>query len=49
VHLPGGELTVSLEGGTVRLVGPAQEICSGKVSPELLAGVRGTLAQTATP
>jgi diaminopimelate epimerase len=40
VHLAGGDLRVELdEGFNARLTGPAQEICSGEVSEELLAEV----------
>ena len=45
VHLPGGHLEVALdERSHGLLTGPAQEICSGEISPELLAE-----AYTATP
>ena len=38
VHLPGGDLEVSLDDrGHALLTGPAQEICTGEVAPELLA------------
>jgi len=37
VHLAGGELLVELDKGMdARLTGPAQEICTGTVAPELL-------------
>jgi diaminopimelate epimerase len=40
VHLPAGELEVTIDAsGHARLTGPAQEICSGEVSEELLADV----------
>jgi len=32
VHVPGGELVVSLAGGEATLVGPAEEICTGETS-----------------
>jgi diaminopimelate epimerase len=35
VHLAGGDLVVELQGGEARLTGPAQEICTVEVSPEL--------------
>jgi len=39
VHLPGGDLTVVIdESWRATLTGPAVEICSGVVSPELLPG-----------
>ena len=43
VSLPGGALEVSVENGMARLTGPAQEICRGELSDELLAdlGRRG--------
>lgn len=48
VHLPGGQLEVSLdERSHGLLTGPAQEICSGEISPELLTELRWD--QTATP
>lgn len=48
VHLPGGDLEAALDARSHgMLTGPAQEICSGEVSRELLADVAG--AQTATP
>jgi diaminopimelate epimerase len=40
VHMPGGALVVSIENGRARLTGPAQEICRGEVSEELLADLR---------
>ncbi len=47
VHLPGGDLTVEIdERGHALLTGPAEEICSGEASAELLAAAA---AQTATP
>jgi diaminopimelate epimerase len=40
VHLAGGDMRVELdEGMNARLTGTAQEICTGEVSPELLADV----------
>jgi diaminopimelate epimerase len=40
VHLAGGDLRVELDAGlNARLTGPAQEICRGEVSEELLAEV----------
>jgi diaminopimelate epimerase len=40
VHLAGGDLVVALDGSFhARLTGPAQEICRGEVSDELLADV----------
>jgi diaminopimelate epimerase len=36
VHMPGGDLHVAIEHGRARLTGPAQEICAGEVSDELL-------------
>jgi diaminopimelate epimerase len=40
VHLAGGDLVVALDDGfRARLTGPAQEICRGEVSEELLADV----------
>jgi diaminopimelate epimerase len=48
VHLPGGDLEVALDDRSHGLLtGPAQEICAGEISPELLAEVLG--GQTATP
>ena len=42
IHLAGGDLLVELDGDLrARLVGPAQEICTGEVSAELLEDVRG--------
>jgi diaminopimelate epimerase len=35
VHLAGGDLVVELRGDEARLTGPAQEICTVEVSPEL--------------
>jgi diaminopimelate epimerase len=35
VHLTGGQLVVELEGDQARLTGPAQEICTVELSPEL--------------
>jgi diaminopimelate epimerase len=35
VHLSGGDLLVELQGGDARLTGPAQEICTLELSPEL--------------
>jgi diaminopimelate epimerase len=35
VHLAGGDLLVQLEDGRAWLTGPAQEICTGELSPEL--------------
>jgi diaminopimelate epimerase len=35
VHLAGGDLVVELEDGAARLTGPAQEICTVELSPEL--------------
>jgi diaminopimelate epimerase len=35
VHLAGGPLVVELEGDQARLTGPAQEICTVELSPEL--------------
>jgi diaminopimelate epimerase len=35
VHLAGGDLLVELEDGRARLTGPAQEIFTGELSPEL--------------
>ena len=40
VHMPGGTLDVAIVDGKARLTGPAQEICRGKVSEELLAEIR---------
>jgi diaminopimelate epimerase len=40
VHMPGGDLEVTIEAGRARLAGPAQEICRGELSEELLAEVR---------
>ena len=41
VHLAGGDLLVALDGAfNATLTGPAQEICSGEVSEELLDEVR---------
>ena len=41
IHLAGGDLVVELdEGFHARLTGPAQEICRGEVSEELLADVQ---------
>ena len=37
VHMPGGDLEVSIDDGRARLVGPAQEICTGELSAELRA------------
>jgi diaminopimelate epimerase len=37
VHMPGGALEVTIEAGRARLTGPAQEICCGEVSAELIA------------
>ncbi|MCI0634391.1 MAG: diaminopimelate epimerase, partial [Actinobacteria bacterium] len=37
VRLPGGVLSVDVADGRARLTGPAEEICSGEVSAELLA------------
>ena len=39
VSLPGGVLEVLLEGNQVQLKGPAQEICNGEISAELLAEI----------
>lgn len=48
VHLPGGDLEVGLdERSHGLLTGPAQEICTGEVSGELLTDV--ATGQTATP
>jgi diaminopimelate epimerase len=48
VHLPGGDLEVALdERSHGLLTGPAQEICAGEVSTELLAEIAAD--QTATP
>lgn len=48
VHLPGGDLEVALDARSHGLLtGPAQEICAGEVSSELLAEASGD--QTATP
>jgi diaminopimelate epimerase len=42
VHLAGGDMRVDLDGDmNARLTGAAQEICTGEVSPELLAEVVG--------
>jgi diaminopimelate epimerase len=35
VHLTGGRLVVELDGDAARLTGPAQEICTVELSPEL--------------
>jgi diaminopimelate epimerase len=35
VHLAGGDLVVELQDGEARLTGPAQEICTVELSPEL--------------
>jgi diaminopimelate epimerase len=35
VHLSGGDLLVELDGDSARLTGPAQEICTVELSPEL--------------
>ena len=41
VHLAGGDMQVELDDGmNARLTGAAQEICTGEVSPELLAEVK---------
>lgn len=40
VHMPGGALEVAIEAGRARLTGPAQEICRGELSDELLAELR---------
>jgi diaminopimelate epimerase len=41
IHLAGGDLLVALDGAfNATLTGPAQEICSGEVSEELLGEVR---------
>jgi len=41
VHLAGGDLLVELDERLhARLTGPAQEICRGEISEELLAEVR---------
>jgi diaminopimelate epimerase len=41
VHLAGGDLLVTLDASfRATLTGPAQEICTGQVSEELLAEVR---------
>ena len=40
VHMPGGTLAVAIVDGKARLTGPAQEICRGEVSEELLAEMR---------
>lgn len=37
VRLPGGLLEVAIANGEATLSGPAQEICTGTISPELLA------------
>jgi diaminopimelate epimerase len=43
IHLAGGDLLVELdERGHARLTGAAQEICTGDVSPELLADVEAS-------
>jgi hypothetical protein len=34
VHLAGGDLQVSLDGGRAILTGPAEEICTIELSPE---------------
>jgi diaminopimelate epimerase len=40
VHLPGGDLRVAIgEGWQTVLTGPAREICTGELSPELLADI----------
>jgi hypothetical protein len=40
VHLAGGDMRVDLDAAfNARLTGAAQEICTGDVSPELLAEV----------
>jgi diaminopimelate epimerase len=38
VHLAGGDLRVELDGGRALLTGPAQEICTVELSPELALG-----------
>jgi diaminopimelate epimerase len=41
VHMPGGELEVTLDAGlSAVLIGPAQEICRGELSDELLSELR---------
>jgi diaminopimelate epimerase len=40
VHMPGGTLDVAIVDGGARLTGPAQEICRGEVSEEVLAELR---------
>jgi diaminopimelate epimerase len=48
VHLPGGDLLVAIDADRLATVtGPAQEICRGEVSEELLADLGP--GQTATP
>jgi diaminopimelate epimerase len=43
VHLPGGRLEVAIDAAWhARLTGPAQEICHGEVSGELLAELRSS-------
>jgi diaminopimelate epimerase len=37
VTMPGGEVEVAIEDGRARLIGPAEEICTGEVAVELLA------------
>ena len=39
VSLPGGVLLVSIDGAAATLTGPAQEICRGELSAELLADI----------
>ena len=39
VHMPGGTLDVAIGEGKARLTGPAQEICRGEVSEEVLAEI----------
>jgi diaminopimelate epimerase len=40
VHMPGGTLDVAIVDGKARLTGPAQEICRGEVSGEVLSEIR---------
>jgi diaminopimelate epimerase len=43
VHLPGGDLRAAInDGWQATLTGPAQEICVGEISQELLADVRAS-------
>jgi diaminopimelate epimerase len=42
VHMPGGDLEVTIEAGRALLTGPAQEVCRGELSEELLAELRAS-------